>query len=407
MNRFRTISILTILISLCVVQVAYGNPVRIGLHTEDDVTGIKIIQSDESTDSAVTVRVNPSDFDTLRMGENLTVPEGTVRKGDVAIFGGNGDVRGKVVGDIVIFGGSIVISGTVTGDAVVFGGTVDLKSTAKIQGSMVSLGGSVNREEGAFIGDDAIDISGIPFMSSLSRWISRKVDASSVDHFQMEDESKSRFGALSSFHLIAIFIWFLVICISVVLFSRNIERAGDVMRSESLKSLVAGFLFHTASLILLLGLTITVIGLPLALLLLIFWAVVCMFSVPVGCYVLGKRIWELFSHGTTSIFVSAVTGLVILGLVRYIPFFLGFLIWHLWFMAGVGAAVMSKFGSMKPWFKRSAPSYAYPHTATHPHPPSAPPSPSPDRYPDTRHTEQPPSENATSSDHQEGEPLTD
>ncbi|MBN1355395.1 hypothetical protein JXA40_03885 [bacterium] len=381
MNKFHHVFTLFIAWTFLVLQAAYASPVRISLPDDSDRT-IRIIDAESSTDDAVTIRIESDNFDTLRMGENLTVPKGTVRKGDVVIFGGNGEVHGTVRGDVVVFGGGVNISGTVTGDVVVFGGTVSLAGTARIEGSLVAMGGTIEQEEGSAVMGDIVDMSGIPLIANLSRWFTGKLDIPRMDDTPVPRAPGRFLGVIGKLHLIILCFWFLITCALVFLGARYMEQAGETMRREPFRSLVAGFLFHAGFLVLFLGLIVTVIGIPVAVILVFFWLIVCIFSVPAGSYLLGKRTWELFNRPNASIFGSALTGLIILGLARFLPFFLGFLIWHLWFMAAVGATILSKFGSMRPWFRSRAAGYDHPPEIAAPKPPGESTGESPPRQPD-------------------------
>jgi hypothetical protein len=351
--------ILPIGLMIVFITVIHGHPVRIGPPEEDDLA-IAESDADIATGESVSIQVNPEKIETLKTGEDLVIQEGKVREGDVAVFGGSALVRGRINGDLVVFGGNVNISGTVTGDVVIFAGNITLNNTAHIDGSLVSLGGNISREEGSYIGKNELDLSGIPMMSLLTRLISKSTleDETNVDVDMLNKESTRK--GMRTFHGIAILCWFIVLVACLLLMSRNLEQSSKVMNHDLLKSLLFGFLFHCATLFTMILLILTLIGIPLSLLLIVFWSAVCAFAVPVGCIALGKRVLDLFGRDNSSIVASSMLGFTILSLFRFLPFFLGFVIWHIWAMAAIGATVSSKFGMMKPWFKKGLPASDYP-----------------------------------------------
>jgi len=108
----------------------------------------RIIGSGETVRSDVTV-----------VDDNLIVEEGGVVDGDVTVFSGSADVEGMVTGDVTIFDGQLALSGRIEGDLVLFGGNLELSPGADIDGSCVTLGGTVE--------DDSDNISCSSFGNRL------------------------------------------------------------------------------------------------------------------------------------------------------------------------------------------------------------------------------------------------
>ncbi|HSQ59608.1 MAG TPA: hypothetical protein VLT84_04160 [Acidobacteriota bacterium] len=80
--------------------------------------------------------------DLVRFGEDIEIPEGRVIEGDVVAIGGSVTVLGRVKGDCVAVGGTVHIKGkgVVEGDAVSLGGGVQTSDSASVGGSDVSVG---------------------------------------------------------------------------------------------------------------------------------------------------------------------------------------------------------------------------------------------------------------------------
>lgn len=66
---------------------------------------------------------------------------------------------GQTVDDVYVVGGDADVFGQVQGIVVVINGNLHLGSTAKITGVIVVIGGEVNQDPGATLGDDIYDIS--------------------------------------------------------------------------------------------------------------------------------------------------------------------------------------------------------------------------------------------------------
>ncbi len=245
---------------------------------------------------------------------DLHVKSDEIRDGDVVIFGGSGLIEGIVKGNVLILGGDATISGKVTGDVVVFGGSIDLKETADIRGELVTFGGSATRAIGARIG---------------------------------------RTADITSFQKVALIWWIMMTVFGLLLLNRPLSRASRVMMTDALRCVFTGFLLHCAILFLTIFLTITIIGLPLTLVTIVFWIAACTFGVLTGFVTLGQIIIEKLGKNPGMIFLSGFIGFLVLWICRYIPFGFGFIIWHVWAMAGIGATILSRFGTMKPWFRRS------------------------------------------------------
>ncbi|MBN1551813.1 hypothetical protein JW979_10105 [bacterium] len=304
--------------------------------------------------------------DTLvKNGEFFHIPLDSAHSGDVAVRGGRVNVEGILNGDLAVLGGVVEISGSVNGNVVLIAGQLVLMKNAEINGEVAALGGELKKQKGSIIRGSEVDLTGFPLVSTLMRWV---LDQSDVDIPEVHVETPN----LLYFHYYAIAWWFLITIIIMVCFGRNADQANQQMRAESGKCLLTGFLFHTGTLLallillslllafgLLIAASLGIIGIPLffaaTLLLLaviIFWIGVGLFAVPVGCLFIGNRIMTFLGRPHTPLLVSSFIGLLILGACRFIPFGFGFLIWHIWAMVAIGATVLSKFGTHKPWFSR-------------------------------------------------------
>lgn len=252
-----------------------------------------------------------------------------------------------VRGDLVVFGGNAIIEGRVTGNVFVIGGNIRARSGAEIKGDAMVIGGVLDEDDDVIIHgerllfDDLVPDLGVG-MFSHSPWV--------------------RWAVLP--------VWFfikLVLAFLVLLFLRERISVGDEhMASNPLKSFGAGILTAVvglfALLIVMIPLVITVIGIPLALLLVVSCAGVFIIAWTVFAFALGRAVVARMGSVSQSAFFFVFVGAVVLFLPDVIAAFLrlapgtpfaplglafkalGMLFGVFAYMTGLGAIVLSRFG---------------------------------------------------------------
>jgi hypothetical protein len=208
-----------------------------------DKNGIKIttIEPEETTHTEIkialprhTTTVELNEGDIVKFGKDVTVEKGDTVSGDVVCIGGNVFVKGSVEGSVVSIGGDVFVSstGVIEKDATSIGGDVKKESGAIVRGQTQGLGFLPGRfmvfHPGAFWS------RGIGFLITL---------------------------------LIIIFLFFLSI-ISLALVPRNIQKIKDEVSRNPWKSALIGFLGEILILPAFILLVITIIGIPVAFLVL-------------------------------------------------------------------------------------------------------------------------------------------
>lgn len=86
----------------------------------------------------------------LRSGEEVVIPKGEIIRDDLYVAGQDVRIDGTVLGDLVVAGGDVVITGSVRDDLIAIGGNVSLDGS--VGQSVRALGGKV-RVEGAIAKD--------------------------------------------------------------------------------------------------------------------------------------------------------------------------------------------------------------------------------------------------------------
>ncbi len=269
--------------------------------------------------------------DIVKVGESVYVPAGDV-----------------VAGDVVVFGGNAIIEGTVAGSVVVLGGEIRARRGSEIKGDIVAIGGTIQEDEDVVIRGERILIGGV------AGRIGDKLDISAR-------------GLRVLFVAVLLFVG-LVLCFITLLFLRGrVVRASEHVSAHLLKCFGAGvlawILISFALLVVMIPLIITIVGIPLAVILGMSWFGVVTIAGTVFVYALGRSI-AVRTGGDTGDFVRLAIGLAVLVIPSVIAFMIdavggpagitiffhavSFLLWSFGFLVGLGAIVLSRFGTRPP-----------------------------------------------------------
>lgn len=251
-----------------------------------------------------------------------------------------------VAGDVVVFGGNAIIEGTVAGSVVVLGGEIRARRGAEIRGDIVAIGGSIEEDEEVVIRGEKILIGGV---------------AGTIgDRLNMSTRM-----VRSILSAVTIFVALVLFFITVLFLRTRVERASDRIAASTLKCFGAGVLTSIgglfALLIVMIPLIITIIGIPLALIL----SVSCIGVYVIACATFVCATGRLFANRAgiqAGVFGRLILGLAILCIPELIAFVLDAfghgtmplwvtmkvlsgLLWLFAYIVGLGAIVVSRFGS--------------------------------------------------------------
>lgn len=284
------------------------------------------------------------DFDKIVFpDETYTLAAGEVLSGNLAIAGGSVSLQqGSVVnGDVVLFRGSLVSDGTISGNVAAFGGDVTLGDAAVVEGSFASFGGRVERAPGATIrGETLIGLRSLRFGNLVQ-------EASGTEERPPLDRAA---GVLERF-----FFWqvrtfgssllMVILAVAVLLVApKAVGRVASAAATQPAVSFGMGLLtlllaaFAGALLLIACGLGL-LIWLALLLALFLGW-------VSVGLWV-GQRLLAAFKVRTTSSIAEVIVGVFLITVFAALPFCLGFFIWLIVGSIGLGAVVLTRFGSQE------------------------------------------------------------
>ncbi|MHB0976342.1 MAG: bactofilin family protein [Candidatus Aquicultorales bacterium] len=251
--------------------------------------------------------------DVVRFGEDVEIPEDRV-----------------ISGSLVVFGGDAVIAGTIEKDTVVFGGDVELKSTARVEGDLVNFGGKVTKAAGARIDGDEVDgpffDRGFRFPSWVSTW------------FWFLQGTFVLIGTMA------------LGALAVALFPEQTGRLAAASETEIWKSLGWGVLGMLAVPVGAIALSVTIIGIPFVILFFLALPLILLYGYVGVSRLLGRKVVASLNAASSSPVAEVLVGILILGLVGFVPV-VGDIVRVIAVLIGLGAILVTKFGTGKPWRK--------------------------------------------------------
>jgi hypothetical protein len=326
------------------IKTAEGKEVKISEEGSISV-GEESSQTQESTESQFEEGKKVIDKIVHVVGnEDIVVEENEVVKEDVvSVWGGDITVRGRVKGDVVAVKGKILVT-----------------STGVIEGDAVSVGGGIEKEPGGVIQGEIVD-SRFPLMGQ---------GALPHSHLLGQQPFHPAFairGLMLFARIIKIMIFLLLAIIVFAIVPKNVEKIKNKIDHDFWISFLVGLavllLIAPAFLILFVLLCITIIGIPVALIALpLAVAAYFLLAYTSGACFLGNKIKEKTSIKPETPMMTLIVGVlaveVVLLFARLIGIFGGPLVVLEWIMAilgwvifgviiaaGLGAGLLTRFGT--------------------------------------------------------------
>jgi len=224
---------------------------------------------------------------------------------DLVVMGGKVDIFGNVGGDVRVLAGQLVINGSVGDDLLVYGGSVDVAKTSTVGGTVVVGAGAL-----AIKGTVKEDVRGIAGLFVLDGTIERNVSLNIQDSMSISEKSKIKgnfnysslieveipknvvMGKLSfnkaadndkaiaeafiAYKGISFLAISLIIILLVIFTPNSILLIGKKSRENVLKSFALGVVITISVIIGSIILMFTVIGIPLALIMVVLF-LICLY----------------------------------------------------------------------------------------------------------------------------------
>lgn len=309
--------------------------------------------------------------DRVISGESFVLRAGETLRGNLTVFGGDVmlEAGSRVEGDISAFGGSVVIAGEVTGDVSIIGGTANIAPTAVVEGDIVRVNSTINRAPGATVRgrETTMDVPFLPEVRQVER---------TVITLPMRDE-RGPLGWLFSLvgsaiaALFGAFLITLVTLVIVALLPANVAQAATTATKDWLVSGAVGALTLIAVPIVAVILAITICLLPIAVLLMLAYAVAVLAGWAVSATIVGERVMRALNRADWTSLGRALAGAVLLALLGSVPL-IGGLVGLAASALGLGALILTRAGT-QPYVPRPAPAQAATPTPPDELPPAEPP----------------------------------
>jgi hypothetical protein len=316
------------------------------------------------------------------------VPFGERREsheGDQVRFGGSVMVTEgeRVAGDVVAIGGSVTVNGEVTGDAVAIGGSLDLGPHAWVHGDAVTVGGTLHRDPGARVSGKVVQVGPGSFDLGTRRFRNFPFGRS----FSFPPLFGPAAGVVALIATLARLVVLSVLASIVLLIGHEyVQKVGDLAAAEPLKAgaigLLAELLFLPLLVAAVLILIVTIVGIPLAILLiptaLVALVVIGLVGFTGVAYNVGRFVRERLQWTGHSPYKTAITGIVVLLSPLLVARLLGFASWIMFPVTGglVVVGILLEYLAWTIGFGAVAlHRFARPAVAAPPLPPATPPLP--------------------------------
>jgi cytoskeletal protein CcmA (bactofilin family) len=298
-----------------------------------------------------------------RSGGSVTVAPGETVDGDLTVYGGNVVIDGTVTGDLTVYGGTVIVGGTVGGATEVNAGSLRVGGT--MEGPVTASAGSVEVTPSGMVA--ALDASAGSVTIAGTVENDARLAAEEVRLTEtalvggdlvysgslQSDEAAVVQGAVTQDTtlgggpgpalppgiptLYGVVVSLLAGGILLLVFPRYSDDVADQIRTEPLRTGLAGLLAAIGVPLVLLVVALTVVGLPIALALFPLSLVLAWVGTLYGRYVLG--VWLLARIDREHRWLALTVGVVAIAGVRLVPI-AGELIHALVSALGFGALVL-------------------------------------------------------------------
>ena len=277
--------------------------------------------------------------DKIVVGENYVLAAGERLDGNLAVIGGDVTLErdSVITGDVAVLGGTLTASGAVRGSVAVFGGAVTLNDSAVIEGDLAAFGGSVERAAGATVMGDV-------FGPRLPALPARPTSPATP----VAPAQPARRGPLGD-----LFVWqaatagwvlglILVGIVALLVAPRAMARIASAVAAGPAHSFGVGLLTWAVAL---LGGALLLIACGLWLLIwLIAGFALLLGWLAVGLWA-GQRLLRALKVADASALAEMALGVFLITVLARLPFCVGFLCLVVIGATGLGAVVLTRFGT--------------------------------------------------------------
>jgi hypothetical protein len=283
-------------------------------------------------------------------GRSFTLKSGDSMTGDLLIFGGSATIEegATVNGSVVMFGSNLIAGGFVTGDVVIIGGSGSFGAAAHVAGNLTTVGSSLNRAKGSLVDGQIFNTAtseiGTSGNGNNPQPVIPAIPTIPPIKFQFQPlvSVLNGFGQSLGIAILAMLL--------MLFLAPHADRVAHAIIAQPLTAGGLGLLTTVVAPIAVVLSVITLIGIPLALLIVVALVVAGVFGwIAIG-YEVGQRFtkaihqnWNpAFSAGlgtfALTLVAKVLTGIPVLNCVGWlVPFLLS--------MAALGAVIITRFGT--------------------------------------------------------------
>jgi hypothetical protein len=287
-------------------------------------------------------------------GGDFVLKEGERLDGDLAVFGGDVTLEPDSVvnGDLLVMGGSVTAAGEINGDVVIFGGNAGLEATAVVDGDVITLGGNISEAEGATVRGKTSQGFSFGFVPRVRMprpptvWWPWQSGANPVlGLFLRGLKALGTALVLALLALLVVSLW---------------PKPTGLVANTVWRSPAASFGVGLLTLLVVAGLVVLlIITICLSPLLVLATAVAWLFGWIALGWLVGRRLLAALKAKNVASVWEAGIGVFLITLLGAVPC-IGWLVWLVGGAFGLGAVVLTRFGSQR-------------YDGTQPAPPPEPP----------------------------------
>lgn len=241
----------------------------------------------------------------------------------LVVAGGTININAPVSGDVIATGGQIFINSDVGGKVVAIGGKIDLMGSAKnvvLLGDAIHIHPSVVVSRDALIGGSDVNNEGT-IKGNLTVMTQHFVNTGSAGNITLKkSDLLQEFQQRATIVEIVIIGGFFILGIIILKYlPLQFMKVEERVRRPIVKTTIVGFIAIIVSTILILLAAITVIGLPIAAIMGMFFIIALMLSTLFVSFSFGKKIVEKLNFRTNKYGIFTI-GFLALNLLFKIPF---------------------------------------------------------------------------------------
>ncbi len=238
---------------------------------------------------------------------------------DIAVTGESVRIAaGDTVRDVTVMGGEADIEGHVTGDLAVIGGSARIHAGAQVDGDANAIGGSITIDEGANVDGEVGVIGGIVRGGEHARGRGVKIVAGG-DRDREGDEKElglfARAGRAISSAISSAALLFVFGAVLIALAGDRFDHLRGEIAARPMKSIAMGLVGGLGTIVALIVLAVTVIGIPFAavgavLFLFAMFAGTAAAATTAGAAIAGHRMKSPYGHLAVGCVIYLVAGLL-------------------------------------------------------------------------------------------------